>query len=182
MVNGLIPRRYAKALYKFALEKGNAKTVYDEMKVVIGAFQKNPELQKVLANPFVSTADKENLLIAAAGENAENDYRGFVKLILQLHREQFAYLMALAYRDIYREANRISQVKITTAANLEDAEMAKIRGLVEKAFPDSVLEYSYEVRPEIKGGFVVDVDSVRMDASVSNELEQLRLNLLRSNQ
>ena len=182
MVNGLIPRRYAKALYKFALEKGNAKAVYDEMKVVIGAFMKNPDLQKVLANPFVSAADKQELLIAAAGENAENDYRGFVKLIIELHREQFAYLMALAYRDIYREANRISQVKITTAANLNDAEMDKIRNVVVKAFPDTTLEFSYEVKPELIGGFVIDVDSLRMDASVSNELEQLRLNLLRSNQ
>lgn len=182
MVNGLIPRRYAKALYKFALEKGNAKAVYEEMKVVINAFQSNPDLQKVLANPFVSDADKQELLIAAAGENAENDYRGFVKLIIGQKREEFAHLMALAYRDIYREANHISQVKITTAAKLDDAEMTKIKNVVVKAFPQSTLEYSYDVKPELIGGFVIDVDSVRMDASVSNELEQLRLNLLRSNQ
>lgn len=182
MVNGLIPRRYAKALYKFALDKGNTTVVYDEMKEVIESFRKNPDLQKVLSNPFVSAADKEKLLVTAAGDRAENDYRGFVKLILELHREEFAHLMALAYRDIYRDANNIRQVRITTATNLEDAEMQKIRSVVEKAFTGSTLEYSYDVDPSIIGGFVIDVDSVRMDASVSNELEQLRLNLLRSNQ
>lgn len=181
MVNGLIPRRYAKALYKFALDKGNTKTVYDEMKAVIASFERNPGLQKVLSNPFVSSDDKENLLVSAAGDRAENDYRGFVKLILEAHREEFAYLMALAYRDIYRDKNHISQVKITTAVTLEDAELEKIRKVVEKAYKGYSLEYSYDVNPDIIGGFIVDVDNMRMDASISNEIEQLRLNLLRSN-
>ncbi|MDE5807840.1 MAG: F0F1 ATP synthase subunit delta, partial [Muribaculaceae bacterium] len=38
-----------------------------------------------------------------------------------------------------------------------------------------------EVNPDLIGGFVIDVDSTRMDASLSNELEQLRQNLIRSN-
>ena len=42
-------------------------------------------------------------------------------------------------------------------------------------------EFSEFVNPDLVGGFVIDVDSVRMDASVSNELEQLRQTLLRSN-
>jgi len=180
MINGLIPRRYAKALFKFAAERGNTEAVYDEMKTVINSFRENSDLCKVLGNPFVSRKDKENLLIEAAGSDVEDDYRRFVSLILDHHREEFAYLMALSYRDIYREVNHISQVKITSAANLSDAELDKIRSIVKKAFPKSLLEFSYDVDPELIGGFVIDVDSVRMDASVSNELEQLRLTLIRS--
>ncbi len=58
--------------------------------------------------------------------------------------------------------------------------MKKIRELVKNAFKGSVLEFSESVNPDLIGGFVIDVDSVRMDASVSNELEQLRQTLLRS--
>ncbi|MDE6865782.1 MAG: F0F1 ATP synthase subunit delta, partial [Muribaculaceae bacterium] len=53
--------------------------------------------------------------------------------------------------------------------------------VVEKSFKDTTFEYSEAVDPEIIGGFIIDVDSVRMDASISNELEQLRHNLIRSN-
>ncbi len=180
MDNGLIPRRYAKALYKFADAHGNTKEVYDEMKDVIDSFVKNPGLQKVLSNPFVSREDKENLLKAAAGKKVENDYLGFIKLILEQHREDYAYRMALAYRDIYREVNKISQVRITTAAALADTELQRIRKMIESAFPDRTLEYNYLVDPSLIGGFIVDVDDSRMDASLSNELEQLRLNLINS--
>lgn len=181
MVSGLIPHRYAKALYKYALESNKASDVYEEMKHVVNSFQHNPELEKVLSNPYVEAADKEKVLLSAAGEAPGEDYRRFVKLILDHKREEFAYLMALAYRDIYRKENNISQVMITTAAELPAAEMAKLRAVVENSFKDTKFEYSSQVNPDLIGGFVIDVDSTRMDASVSGELAQLRQNLLRSN-
>lgn len=181
MITGLIPHRYAKALYKYALESNTAEAVYEEMKAVVSSFMKQPDLEKVLSNPFVDASDKEKLLLAAAGKEPGDDYRRFVKLILDHNREEFAYLMALAYRDIYRTANHISQVKITTAVALPEAEMKKLRQVVEKSFKDRKFEYSEEVDSSIIGGFVIDVDSTRMDASIGSELEQLRQNLLRSN-
>lgn len=181
MITGLIPHRYAKALYKYALESNTTAAVYAEMKDVIESFVGNPGLEKVLSNPFVDRADKEKLLLAAAGKNPDDDYRRFVKLILDHKREELALLMALAYRDLYRKENKISQVRITTAVKLPDADIAKMKALVEKSFKDMTFEYTEAIDPDLIGGFVIDVDSTRMDASISNELEQLRQNLLRSN-
>ncbi len=85
--------------------------------------------------------------------------------------------MALAYRDIYRKENNISQVTVTTAAELPQSEISKLKALVERSFPQRTFEYQYAVNPDLIGGFVIDVDSTRMDASISSELEQLRQNL-----
>lgn len=178
MDNGLIPRRYAKALYKYALEQGKTLELYELSKRVIAAFQASPDLQKVLANPYVSNDDKENLLMAAAGEPVNDAFLQFVKLIIAQKRVEYAYAMLMAYRDIYRKENRISQAKITTASKLDEDRMNKLRDLVKSAFKDSKLEFSEAVNPDLIGGFVIDVDSVRMDASLSNELEQLRQTLL----
>ena len=177
MVSGLIPHRYAKALYKFALDSGNSKAVYGEMQNVVKSFRSDPRLEKILSNPYVEEADKRKLLLSAAGENPSEDYERFVTLILEHHREEFAYLMALAYLEIYRKENNISEVKITTAVKLPDTELAQLRNVVEKAFKGVTFEYTYDIDPNLIGGFVIDVDSTRMDASISNELEQLRQNL-----
>ncbi|MDE6444617.1 MAG: F0F1 ATP synthase subunit delta [Muribaculaceae bacterium] len=181
MDNGLIPQRYAKALYKYALEKGTTEQLYDVMKVVVESFRSNPTLQKVLSNPFVSDEDKEKLLLSAAGKDAGDAYARFVKLILEHGRADYSYLMMIAYRDLYRKENHISQVNVVTASRLSDATMEKLRNLVKDSFKDSVLEFSESVDSSLIGGFVIDVDSVRMDASLSNELEQIRQTLLRSN-
>lgn len=180
MDNGLIPFRYAKALYKYALEHGKAEEVYNLMKRVIAAFEANPDLQKVLSNPFVKADDKERLLVSAAGDEADDAYKRFVKLIISQRRAEFAYGMMLAYRDIYRKENHISQAVVTTASSLGEPQMAKLRELVKSAFKGSTLEFAEKVNPDLIGGFIIDVDSVRMDASVSNELEQLRQTLLSS--
>lgn len=180
MDNGLIPHRYAKALYKFALEKGTTTKLYDLSKKVIAAFEANPNLQKVLSNPFVKNDDKEKLLISAAGNDLNEGYERFVKLVIGHQRADYAYAMMLAYRDIYRKENHISRAVITTASKLNDGLMDKLRAIVKNSFKGSVIEFSEFVNPDLIGGFVIDVDSVRMDASVSNELEQLRQTLLRS--
>lgn len=180
MDNGLIPHRYAKALYKYAREKGKTKDIYDLSKQVIMSFESNPDLQKVLSNPFVKNDDKQRLLVTAAGKDADDAYVRFVKLIIGHERTEFAYPMMIAYRDIYRKENHISRAVITTASRLDDKLMRQLRDIVDNAFKNDVIEFSEVVNPDLIGGFVIDVDSVRMDASVSNELEQLRQTLLRS--
>ncbi|MDE6381835.1 MAG: F0F1 ATP synthase subunit delta, partial [Muribaculaceae bacterium] len=45
------------------------------------------------------------------------------------------------------------------------------------SYSNRKFEYEYAVDPDIIGGFVIDVDSTRMDASINSELEQLRQNL-----
>lgn len=177
MISGLIPHRYARALFKFAGDTGKQKEVYAEMNNVIEVFRTNPGMERVLSNPFVDSDDKRRILLAAAGEKPGNDYQRFVSLILDHKREEFAQLMALAYRDIYRTENKISQVRITTAAQLPDEEMQKLKSVVQNAFKDRSFEWQTSVNPDIIGGFIIDVDTTRMDASICNELEQLRQNL-----
>ena len=41
------------------------------------------------------------------------------------------------------------------------------------------MEYAERVDPALIGGFAIDIASERLDASVRNNLEQMRLNLLK---
>ena len=178
MLDGLIPYRYAMALYKYAEKKGITVEVYDEMTRVAAAFTKNPELSKALSNPFVKNDDKKRLLLAASGKHVDENYQAFVNLVLNHKREMYFHLMALSYRKIYRKANNISSVKITTAVAFNEKEQEKLQNLVSNLYKDRTLEFEVSVNPEIIGGFIVDVDNNRLDASVSNEFAQLRQNLI----
>lgn len=181
MDNGLIARRYAKALYKLALDHNDTKSVYEQMKTVAHSFAANPKLQRTLSNPYISAADKQMLMAEAAGENPSQDYKNFIKLVIDHHREEFTYQMALAYCDLYRDENKISRVSIVTATALSPERLERIRNMVKKAFPGRSFEFNESVNPALIGGFTVFVDNVKMDASISNELEQLRQNLISSN-
>ncbi|MDE6927904.1 MAG: F0F1 ATP synthase subunit delta, partial [Muribaculaceae bacterium] len=91
MNEGLIPRRYAKALYEVAVERNQAERLYRLMKCLEQQFEASPALEATLANPFVSESDKIALLRTAAGAiDADTAYNDFLKLLAQNRRLDFA--------------------------------------------------------------------------------------------
>lgn len=179
MNDGLIPRRYAKALLKFADERGAASQCYELMKRLSVSFEINPELSTAIANPFVDGATKTQLLDTAAGAGKTDVvYHDFIKLLLRNNRVDSMRHIAMAYIDLYRKANNIYPVEITSAAPLGKKEMERIHALIDSHVKDGTIEYTEKVDPDLIGGFVITIDSERLDASLKNELKQLRLKLL----
>lgn len=179
MNDGLIPRRYAKALLKFACEKGQDKALYALMKTLSTSFAEQPDLCRVINNPFVPAESKIELLTTASGATAADTcFADFLKLLVRNNRIGMAREIALAYLSIYRKANNIYKVEITTASQFPADEMKRLKELIERHVDGATVEYHETVDPDLIGGFTVNIDSERLDASVKNELKQLRLKLL----
>ncbi len=177
MDKGLLPRRYAKALYKYATEKDATASVYDLMEKLVDAFDSNSDLQSAIANPFVSLTEKTKLVMTAAGgDNAI--LADFVKLLATNNRLDILRDAALAYTALYRQENHIYLVNITSAVPLSDADRKRLTDMIEKHIGDATAQYTFEVDPDLIGGFVVRIDNERLDASVRNELDQLRRKLM----
>lgn len=182
MDQGLLPRRYAKALFKFAVERGDDKAVYAFMQNIASSFEKEPALQQTIANPFVEAEQKIRLLdIAAGGDDAKASVTlaDFMKLLVKNRRIDLVRDIALAYLLIWRKANNIYGVTIESAAPLTPADEKRLRALIDSHLNGATAEYTFAVNPDLIGGFTVNIESERLDASVKNELEQLRLNLLK---
>lgn len=178
MNDGLIPNRYAKALYKFALENNGANDVYAQTKMLAHNLAVTEGMAKAIENPFLAQPEKEKVLLAASGADSDGCLGKFFKLVFSHGREAMLLPMAIAYGKLYRDANGISQVSITTAAALQESEMKKIRGYVQSYLSNRKIEYTETVDPSLIGGFTVKVDSLLLDASISCELRNLRLKLL----
>ncbi|MDE5979487.1 MAG: ATP synthase F1 subunit delta [Muribaculaceae bacterium] len=191
MNEGLIPKRYAKALYKFACEKGADLGLYRLMGNLGRSFADNPALDSTVANPFVSDDQKIGLLKTAAAAvaapaakdgadaKAGDVYADFLKLLGNNKRLPMAGAIARAYCDIYRKENRIYRVTVVSAKPLDAPEQQRLLKLIESHLDGGKMEYSFSTDPELIGGFTVDIDNERLDASVKNELKQLRLKLLK---
>lgn len=181
MNDGLIPRRYAKALLKFAQEKGADKRVYALMQTLSDSFVNEPDLNKAVTNPFVDADAKTKLLMTASGADAKDAvFADFIKLLIHNNRIDFMRPAALAYLDLYRKANNIYLVEITSAAPLSDKEMQRLKNIIDTHVNGAQVEYHTDIDPDLIGGFVVKIDSERLDASIKNELKQLRLKLLKN--
>lgn len=180
MNEGLIPRRYAKALYIVSKERGEDKAMYSLMKNLIGCFVSIPELNDTLNNPYISVADKSALIRTACehGEKADTLLDDFIRLLVDNKRIGFTRLIAYAFVDIYRKENHIYKVDVESAVPLASQETARLKELISRHLKGGIMEYEMSVNPSLIGGFTVRVGNEKVDASVSNELKQLRLNLI----
>lgn len=192
MNEGLIPRRYAKALLRSAAPDGidtpdnapEAKALYGMMVQVAAAFDASVPLQQAMANPFVSDTDKCALLRSAAGLTDNSDIKGaqlyddYLKLLTRNGRLPMARAIALAYIDLYRTRMHIYAVHVTSAKPMDPDDEQRLRKQIERHLGGATMEYSSSVDPALIGGFTVDAGNQRLDASVADELRQLRLNLL----
>ncbi len=179
MNEGLIPKRYAKAIYEVASAAGTPRRMYDLMNTLAAAFVIEPEIQKALANPFVPATDKKKLLETAAEATADDtEFTNFITLLQRNKRFSSARAIALAFLDVYRKANNIKVVKVCTAAPLDQQAEQRLKNIIAAHLGNATMEYSSAVNPELIGGFTVQTGNERLDASVANELKQLRLNLI----
>ena len=181
MNKGLIPRRYAKALYEVGEERKANDTIYGLMQNLCAAFAAEPKLATTIANPFVSEADKTTLLTNAAGDTgatSDATFQDFLKLLAQNGRLDMAWDIARAFIDLYRTRHSIYRVKIVSAAPMGEAGRKRLEDVISHHIGKGTMEYDYTVDPSLIGGFTVEVNSERLDASVASKLKQLRLQLV----
>ena len=117
-------------------------------------------------------------MTAAGATQQDATYNDFVALLKNNARLDMARGIAMAYLDIYRKANNIYLVEVVTAAPLAADDEQRLKNIINSHLNGGTMEYASRIDSNLIGGFVVKIGSELLDASVSNELKQLRLKLL----
>jgi F-type H+-transporting ATPase subunit delta len=174
---GVISVRYARALLKSATEAKVDDQVYQDMMTLARCYVELPQLRHTIDNPMLSKDKKEMLLTSACGEKPGVLTKSFIALVLKEDRENMVQFMANSYITLYRKQKNIIRGKLTTAVAVTPETEQKMRRMVESK-TQGIVEFETEVNPEIMGGFILEYDTYRMDASVKSKLNNI-LNQLR---
>ncbi len=169
---GTISRRYAKALLMYAVENQVEDDVYISMIKLDRALMLVPDFSKALNNPILDKQRKLFLLCEATESNSDVMMR-FFDLVLKKRRERFLLFIVNSYLELYRKSKNIYTGNLTTAVPIDKKTEDNIRKLMEKATSAQV-EFNSHVDESIQGGFILQIDSKRIDASVRGQLRKIR--------
>ena len=103
--------------------------------------------------------------------------KAFIALVLKEDRENVMQFMANSYITLYRKQKNVIRGKLITAARVSAETEQKMRQMVESK-TNGTVEFETEVNPDIIGGFILEYDTFRMDASVKSKLNNI-LNTLK---
>lgn len=169
---GVISVRYARALLKCSSEAGLEERVYQDMQVLSRNYIDVPELRTTIDNPMLAKDSKRKLLLTAAGKEPTQLTKNFIDLVLKQDRESVIQFMANAYITLYRKQKNVIRGKLITASAVIPAMEQKMRKMVESN-TNGTVEFETEVNPSIIGGFILEYDTYRMDASVKSKFNSI---------
>lgn len=174
---GTISSRYARALYSLAKEQGKESIIYENLETLKRSLHETKELLPALSNPMIAGHDKQRLLTSAAGLNACDLYKRFADMVLNHKRENCLPIIIYHYLEMYRKDKNISRVVFYSAVPVTSSTQKHLTDRLQE-LTNKTVEYTCEVRPELIGGFRLQLDNFRIDASYATQLNDIRERLL----
>ncbi len=171
----VVARTYARALYEAAKERDRVEPVRRGLADFVESVDEVPELRALLRDPQLDPRAKVSVLEQILGA-ADELVRNFLILLAERGRAtELTEVQKEFERIVAAEAGQLS-LELTTAVELSDAEFRDLVRQIEEASGRPV-EATRRVDPDLIGGLVLQVGSMRVDASVRGRLDRLQREL-----
>jgi F-type H+-transporting ATPase subunit delta len=172
--NPRLAARYAKSILDLAVERGQLETIYKDMVFLRVIFRSSRDLVNLMQSPIITADKKKNILEAITAGRISPLTTAFNALVLSKEREAYLPEIAAAFGEQYKAYKGIQTVKFTTAVQVgEDIKQAILHKVkTDRQVAEIDLEMS--VRPELIGGFVLEIGDELIDASVAFDLKKIK--------
>ena len=163
---------YARSLFEVATENDKLDLVRAQLGEFAEALSESHELQMFFFSPYFSTDEKLDGLRRTVTD-ADESFLNFLSLLLENHRMPVIFRVRREYDRLWREANHLLAVQITSAIELDPSVAERVGDEIGRQTGRTV-ELTSAVDPEILGGIVVRVGNSIIDASIRTRLDNLR--------
>ena len=164
--------RYAKAILGLANEQNTTKAIFADMQQIKATVAASKELSDLLNSPLVKS-DAKKASLKAIFANSNEATKNLFDALVNNKRISVLPSVAESFIALHKQAQGAQIAKVTTAvpltSELESLVLAKVKELTGK---DATVENI--VDENIIGGFVLRVGDLQYNASVANQLANLK--------
>ena len=176
MINSTkVAKRYTKALLDFAIEKKQEEELFQEVSSLVEVIHENPELRALLRSPIVKAEVKKNILQEIFSQRS-SIMNIFFNILFENKRVSDIYPIGREFIEQYNHYRQKITIYLTTAVevsqHIKDQFIAKAKQLSRKS--NVILES--KIDKEIIGGFILRVDDLQYNASISSKLSTIQEN------
>jgi F-type H+-transporting ATPase subunit delta len=172
--NPRLAARYAKSLIDLALERDQLEEVYKDIQYLRSIFQKSKALIDFLNNPVITSDQKLLVVKTLDSSNTGETTKSFNRLLIRKGRENYLPEIANAFIDQYKKYKGIYTVTLITAIPVGDDIKEIFINRIKSAGRMKEVELVSVVQANIIGGFILEGEDRRIDASVAYDLTKIK--------
>jgi len=166
-----IARPYAEAIFALAKERNELSKWSDMLTLLVTVFD-DSRIQSAIANPKVTKADIERLILAVCGEQIDVNARNFIQLLVENGRLSAVAEIRRIFDLLKSEDEGVVEAQISSAFPLEGQQLEKIVSLLSKRY-EKKISPTVDVDSDLIGGILVQVGDKVWDASVRGRLQDM---------
>ncbi|MDC0341732.1 ATP synthase F1 subunit delta [Flavobacteriaceae bacterium] len=165
--------RYAKAVLDQANHANISEVVFGEMKSIQATLAGSKELRVVLQSPVVKAEDKKQALLQIFEKNSDVT-KALIQILTSNKRINLLGGVALAYVDLYNDSKGVKTATVITAVTLTPEIEAKVLSKLKEMTGSDNITINNTIDEHIIGGFILRVGDLQYNASIANQLGNLK--------
>ncbi len=177
MNRSLIADRYAKALFKLAIEQKELDQVYKDINLLKSYYKDAEGFAELLNSPVIKPAQKKQAFHSVLEGKVNQSTLNLMDLLITNNREVLLQDINRRFIWLYKTEKGIKAVNLYTAVAFDQQQTDTLLQFLKEQFK-APIELSVKVKPELLGGFILTVDGKMADASMSTKLKQIKKQLL----
>ena len=166
-------KSYSQALYELASEEKKLNDVEEHVVLIIKLISQSEDFNSLIKDPTNKQEDQLNVINSIFEKfNLNSVLKNFLNFLVMKRR--FFYVEKILKNFVMTCSKNRGEIsaKLIVAKELNENEINKIKDELSQNFGSNVkLNYNYD--PDLIGGFIMQVESIMIDTSIKNKLQQI---------
>jgi len=178
MIEGILARRYSRALFQLARDAGQEENIGLEIEQFYNAYSSS-ELHMVLTNPAFDVETRKKILNQVTQSQQLSALTAHF-LALLLERDRLAHLPGIVscYRRLLNQAKGRVEAKLVSASELAPATIERVRERL-RGLSGKEVVLQEEIDPGLLGGLLVELEGKIYDGSIRTQLDKMKQRIAR---
>ncbi len=168
--------RYAKALFLSALEENKLDVVYRDVLAIQETIHSNEDFQFFLKSPVLNPTEKKDFFVKIFQTYVDELTLRFLMLIAEHRRENLLPDMIRNFTAQYHKHYQIVSASLITPFHVDEQFIENIKSKLEAALSKKII-IQHEVKEDLVGGFVLQIEDKEFDASIKTQLNKIKKSL-----
>ena len=168
---------YAEAFLQVAESRNEIDEAIIQSKEILELWNASPDFRNAMASPVLEVESKKAALQKLFSKDLSPSFLNLLKLLADRNRIGLLDSVLERLLELYREQRNIALATITSASELNEDQQNELLKKVQDLAGTDNLEINLKVDPDLIGGFVVNVGSKVIDASLAGQVRRLGLEL-----